>query len=177
MKDVTSRLSSYRECVRHLWNTHFLDVAADSTDKWAVRDQFDDACQLLFSALVVEPLGMAVASQARRMLSPSRDSVPQIRRWLHVVPQATPIGVPIMIDRDPQQSDGYWDHPIKRVLPADVDLRFVRWYDFNEFTFRDFRYYLVRIDSAARGDIVGRAALIECEHCIVLLDDSGFSDA
>jgi hypothetical protein len=176
MKDVTSHLSSYRECVRHLWNTHFLDVAAHSTDKWAVRDQFDDASQLLFAALVVEPLGMVAASQTRRVLSPSRDSVPQIHRWLHVVPKDTPIGVPIMINRDPQQSDGYWDHPIQRVLPADVDLRFVRWFDFDEFAFRGLRYYLVRVDSAARGDIVGRAALIECEYCIVLLDEAGFSD-
>ena len=93
-----------------------------------------------------------------------------------MVPRDTPIGVPIMINRDLQQTDGYWDHPVRRVLPADVDLRFVRWFDFDELAFRDFRYYLVRVDSAAHPNVVGRAALIECEYCMVLLDESGLSD-
>ena len=61
-------------------------------------------------------------------------------------------------------------------MPADVDLRFVHWFDFDELAFRDFRYYLVRVDSAAQDEIVGRAALIECEYCTVLLDENAFSD-
>ena len=126
MKDVTSCLNSYRECVRHLWNVHFLDAAAHSSGKWAVRDEFDDACQMLFASLVVEPLGLAAASDARHMLSPNRSSAPQVLRWLHVVPRETSVGVPIMINRDPRQSDGYWDYPVERVLPADANLRFVR---------------------------------------------------
>src|SRR4051812_42392477 len=36
MKDVTARLGSYRECVRHLWNGYFLPAVASSSDKWAV---------------------------------------------------------------------------------------------------------------------------------------------
>jgi hypothetical protein len=175
MKDVTTRLNSYRECIRHLWNMHFLAAATHASDKWAVRDEFDDACQMLFASLVVEPVGLAAASEAQHMLSPSRSSVPRVLRWLHVVPRETPIGVPIMINRDPRQSDGYWDYPIARIVPADVNLRFVRWFDFDELAFRDFRYYLVRVESAADGDIVGRAALIECEYCVVFLDESAFS--
>jgi hypothetical protein len=79
-----------------------------------------------------------------------------------------------MINREPLECDGYWDHPLQRVTEADVDLRLVRWYDFDELGFRDFRYYLVRIDSAAREDIVGRAALIDCEYAHVLLDEGAF---
>lgn len=106
MKDVTTRLSSYRECVRHLWNAYFLEAIVHSSDKWTLRDEFDDTCQLLFAALVVEPLGLAAASNSRRLLSPSRDSAPQLLRWLHVVPRETPLGVPIMINRDSTRSDG-----------------------------------------------------------------------
>ena len=102
MKDVTARLNSHRECIRHLWNTHFLAGIECSSDKWALRDQFDDVCQALFAALVVDPLGLASAPRARRVLSPSRVSAPQALRWLHVVPNETPAGVPIMINRDPQ---------------------------------------------------------------------------
>lgn len=80
-----------------------------------------------------------------------------------------------MVNRDPTQSDGYWDYPVERVRSTDANLRFVRWFDFDELAFRDFRYYLVRVETAVRGDIVGRAALIECEYCVVLLDESAFS--
>jgi hypothetical protein len=34
-----------------------------------------------------------------------------------------------------------------------VGLRFVRWFDFDEFGFRDLRYLLVRIASAANADV------------------------
>jgi hypothetical protein len=77
-----------------------------------------------------------------------------------------------MINREPLTCDGSWDHPLQRVAEGDVDLRFVRWFDFDELGFREFRYYLVRIDSAAREEIVGRAALIECEHASVVLDEN-----
>ena len=79
---------------------------------------------------------------------------------LQVVPKTTPVGVPIMINRDPGSESGYWDHPLRQVSPEDVSLRFVRWFDFDELGFRDLRYFLVRIASASRDDIVGRAALI-----------------
>ena len=51
---------------------------------------------------------------------------------------------------------------------------FVRWFDFDDLAFRDFRYYLVRIESATTDDVTGRAALIECESTRVLLDESAF---
>ena len=174
MKNVTPRLRSYRECARHLWNTYFLDPVAGSSDKWALRDQFDDVCAALFGALVVEPLGLAPVADAASILSPSRTRDPRVQRWLRVVPNA-PAGVPIMINRDPLQSDGYWDHPLRRVTANEVDLRLVHWFDFDELAFRDFRYYLVRAVAASREDVVGRAALIECEYTDVMLDEGQFS--
>ena len=78
MKDVSARLRSYRECVRHLWNTHFLEVVGGSADKRALRDPFDDVCCALFGCLVVEPLGLLPASRAGHLLSPSRSAAPGI---------------------------------------------------------------------------------------------------
>jgi hypothetical protein len=169
MKDVTSRLNSYRECVRHLWNAEFLGLVAASPDKWALREAFDNISSALFDALVVEPLRLAPASQALRVLN--RASAPL--SWLSVVP-SSPAGVPIMINRDSSSDHGYWDHPPDRVLATDVGLRFVRWFDFDELAFRDFRHYLVRIVSSTHADLVGRAALIECEYVNVLLDEGAF---
>ena len=173
MKDVTTNLHLYRECVRHIWNTHFLGPIAASSHKWGLRDEFDDVCCRLFGALVVEPLGLASASGGREILSPGRSAAPRILRWLRVVPTA-PAGVPIMLNRDPLLDHGYWDHSLQRVSAADVDLRFVRWFDFDDLAFRDFRYYLVRIESAATHEVTGRAALIECEYTRVLLDQTAF---
>lgn len=173
MRDVTTHLQMYRECVRHVWNTHFLAPIEASEDKWALRDEFDDACCTLFGALVVEPLGLAPASHARGILSASRSAAPRTLLWLRVVPNAT-AGVPLMVNRDPSLESGYWDHPLQQVAADDIDLRFVRWFDFDELTFRDFRYYLVRIDSARRDGVAGRAALIECDYARILLDQTAF---
>jgi hypothetical protein len=164
--------SSYRECVRHLWNTHVLDALKTSSDKWGLRDEFNSVCSTLFSALVVEPLGLPRATDFRELLARTRELSKRGVPWLHVVPQTTPFGVPIMINRDQVESDGYWDHPVRHVSPSDVTLSFVSWFDFDELAFRDFRYYRVRITSAARDEIVGRAALIECEHTSVFFDQS-----
>lgn len=171
MRDVTARLGSYRECVRHLWNGYFLEAVASSSDKWALRDEFDDVCSILFGSLVVEPLGAGAAYDARDILSRGREPAPRVIEWLHVVPKTTPAGVPIMINRDREADSGYWDHPVRQVAATDVSLRFVRWFDFDELGFRDLKYFLVRVASASRDDIVGRAALIECEYSDVFLDE------
>ena len=172
MKDVTACLASYRECVRHLWNGHFLKAVQSSSDKWALRDEFDDACSILFGSLVAAPVGAAAAHDAREILSRSREPVARVIDWLHVVPHTTPAGVPIMINRDPVEESGYWDHPVRQIVATEVSPRFVRWFDFDELGFRDLKYLLVRIASASREDIVGRAALIECEYSDVFLDSS-----
>jgi len=171
MKDVTGRFNAYRECVRHLWNGYFLEAIGHASDKWAASEGFDDVCATLFGSLVVAPLGVVSAS-ARSVLSRSRDLDGLAIEWLHVVPRATPASVPIMINRDPRSDGGYWDHPLRQVSQSDISLRFVRWFDFGELEFRDFRYFLVRVASASQSDVVGRAALIECEYADVFLDES-----
>jgi hypothetical protein len=174
MKDVTAWLGSYRECARHVWNGYFLEAIATSSDKWALRDEFDDVCSILFGSLVAAPLGVAAAYDAREILSRSRDPVARVIHWLHVVPKTTPAGVPIMINRDREKDSGYWDHPVRQVAATEVSLRFMRWFDFDELGFRDLKYFLVRVVSASRDDIVGRAALIGCEYSDVFLDEDAF---
>ena len=55
MMDITDRMQSYRECVRHIWNTHFRAEAEQSQD-WDLRDDFCDAALMLFRALVLRGL-------------------------------------------------------------------------------------------------------------------------
>jgi hypothetical protein len=175
MNDVTAPLRTYRECVRHLWNTHFLELLPVAQDPWGLRDQFDDICSALFGALVVERLGLASGASSDRILSPNCDP-PAVLGWLRVVPSGD-CGAPIMINRERASDSSYWDHPIRRVGSSDVDLRLVHWFDFDELSFRDFKYYLVRIVASPFEDLVGRAALLDCEYASVLLEPSAFSTA
>jgi hypothetical protein len=96
--------------------------------------------------------------------------------WFPVVKVGTAHRWRQLINRDREHDSGYWDYPPHRVAPPDVSLRFVRWFDFDELAFRDLRHFLVRIASASRNDIVGRAALIECDYAAVLLDEKAFHD-
>jgi len=71
----------------------------------------------------------------------------------------------------PDAGPRYWDHPLKRVAPADVDLRFVDWFDFDALAFRDFKYCRVRVIASPHAEIVGRAALLECDYARFVLDE------
>jgi hypothetical protein len=168
MRDVTPSFHAYREGVRHLWNTQFLSVVRTATDKWMLRDIFDDVCASLFAALVLEPLRVAVAENAVGALPAGRAAAPRPMLQFHVMPAGP--RAPIHINRDLPRG-GYWDHPPTMLLPGEADLRFVRWFDFDPLGFRDFRYYEVHIvSSSVHAEISGRVALIECEHSAVYLD-------
>ena len=174
MKDVTGRLNAHRECVRNLWNAHFLPLVETATEKWNLRDGFDSVEWMLFDVLVGEPLEIPWKSRVAtiRRGHPSERTIP----WLRVVPDAA-AGVPIMINRDPLPDSGYWDYPLKRVSAADVDLRFVEWFDFDQLAFRDLKYCSVRVVASVHADVVGRAALMECEYVRFILDETALSAA
>jgi hypothetical protein len=164
MEDVTSYFTTYRECARHLWNTYFQPIAQapGSLDQsWNVRDRFDNIARALFSSLVLLPLGVDDAE-----LAPANSAEPMPLRGFRLVPSGE-YGAPININRDLPRS-GYWDHPLSVVRPTDVDLRLLRFFDFDELGHRDFKHYEALIAaSATHPEIVGRAALIECAYVTV----------
>jgi hypothetical protein len=164
MKDVTNQFKLYRECVRHLWNTYFESISKKER-AWDIRDEFDEISRSIFSSLVLNPLGIfnckiSAASSAKPLALPNFQIVPNSES-----------GAPILINRDLPRS-GYWDHPISEVKPSDVELHLLRFFDFDELNFRDFRYYEVVIQaSKTHPEIIGRVALIEVEYTKVLFDE------
>ena len=166
MTDITDRFNAFRECARHLWNSHLATVA--SSDRWAVRDAFDDICAILFRTMVVGSLADGHEHELFSCPLPGRVAERPHLDWLHVVPAGSPT-IPVMINRDPCLASGYWDHPTSR-LPDRTELRFVSCFDFDELGFRDFKYLLVRIVTSTLPEIVGRVALVEWEHVRVFLD-------
>jgi hypothetical protein len=161
MKDITSTMSSYRECVRHLWNTHFWQQAERQED-WDLRDRFDEIAIALFRCLVLREVAR---EDAQVLPSYRRDRValPFIR--LEVVPES-----PIFVNRG--VDEGYWDDPVARVQRDELDLRFIQFFDWWDLGFRDFAFYRARIvGSAKHPHLVGRDALLPVSSQVLVIHD------
>ena len=78
-----------------------------------------------------------------------------------------------MIRRDPLKCDGYWEHPLHEsrsgtsICGSFIGMTSTNW-AFATFVTSSFA------STAARQDIVGRAALIDCEYANVVLDEDAF---
>jgi hypothetical protein len=73
--------------------------------------------------------------------------------------------VPIMINREPEKSSGYWDHPIKRVSQGKIRMHFADYFDWDLAAPLDFQYCLAKIiETSEHPEIVGRYALVEVQY-------------
>jgi hypothetical protein len=150
MEDVTPLMNAYRECVPHLWNTHF-QVHAEAENDWDLRDGFNEVAARLFRLIVLWPLHreeweVAVDHWADRAPFP----------FLHVVVDRTS---EIMINRE--LASGYWDDPLRVVEPEDLELRFLQYFDWWDLGVRDWAFYRVRIvGSAKHPPLIGKDALL-----------------
>jgi hypothetical protein len=162
MDDVTPVFRAYREAIRHLWNTSFRPLA-EPTGDWDIRDEFDTIGRAIFSSIVLRPLRIL-----DQELSAASAAEPSPLQGFRIVPDSEQ-GTTISINRDLPRS-GYWDYPIQRVGPADVELHLLRFFDFDQLGYRDFEYYEVSIHaSGTYPDIVGRVALIDVDHARVCI--------
>ena len=158
MMDVTDSIYAFREIARHVWNTSFRNSA-----EWDQRDDFDQLCAALFRAAVLRPIGFPEAA-----IAASSDRSPKPLQFLRVIPSIEG-GTPILINRTSPRS-GYWDDPVKTVKASDVDLRFVRFFDWDELGQRDFAYIEVVVQAFPQHpDLVGRAALLSAHDAKVMV--------
>jgi len=159
MKNITSSMNVYRECVRSIWNVHFMNQKSEII--YDLKDNFDDICAMLFSALVLKNIGCELFEKAK--------AYQRTQKQLDclIVTPISESGVPIMVNREIPPS-GYWDYPVDMIKPGDVDMRFIDCFDFGQYQFREFEYLQVRIvDSKKNPDLVGRDALIKATHAQV----------
>lgn len=164
MKDITLRVNVYRECARHIWNSYYLDQLTKST-QFDIKDEFDELCTMLFSSLVLNPIG---CEQHKKSLSNQANQEPL--NCLLVSPSVKS-GVPISINREIRRS-AYWDHPLNFAKHGDLDMRFIDCFDSNVFGFRDFEYYVVRIvNSRKHKDLTGRDALIQTRYARIFFKE------
>ncbi len=164
MNDVTQILNRYRECVRNLWNIYFINHGSLTVD-WDLADEYERICTKLFTLLVLNRVGK---NEHSKSLVFNQSSEPL--SFFRVVPSAEG-GVPIQVSRE-RNDFTYWDYPIKSIKPDEADMRFIDFFNFGLLDFREFKYCRVRIvGSKVNADLVGRDALLECDHIIILFDD------
>jgi hypothetical protein len=150
MTDVTPLLDAYRECVRHLWNTHFWRDAEAATD-WDLQNAFDDVAAQLFRILVLRKLGRD--AEVKPDYWADRDPFPFLK--LEVASGRSEV----MVNR--RAGTGYWDDPLKFIEPGELELRFMQFFDWSLLGFREFALYRARIiGSTKHPHLVGRDALL-----------------
>ena len=70
--------------------------------------------------------------------------------------------IPILINRNEGEWSGYWDHPVKWIEDTGTQLLFVDFFDWDDRSFRDFQYCLVRVEKFEQHpELTGRYALVE----------------
>jgi len=170
MRDVTDLLNNYRECVRGLWNVYFRplhrpeDLASRDPD--TPVDHFERVERSLFTVLVLRPIGKAKYRQ-----QVTYKTVP----FLCVVPAGE--GRSLMVNRERGKASGYWDHQVAWAASEGADFRFDGCFDWDDYGYREMRYYMVRIDAfPAHPECVGRHALIAAQEVRVLFDDDAADD-
>lgn len=151
MNDITTSLMRYRECSRSLWNIYLLDRFEEVG--WDLIDDFHGLTGVLFDRLVARgPAANIIRSKAE-----------QTSPYIRIIPREG--GAPIMINRPSTDGCNYWDDPVREVLPTDVDMQFVDFFDWQINGIRDFRYYEILIrEFDKHPDRIGRKALIEVNY-------------
>jgi hypothetical protein len=158
---VTPLVARYREAARHLWNA-FLRDGAD----WDRHSDYEVLCDQLFTIMVLTPIGRGDVD-----LSKVWERLNATLPFLRVIPRIEH-GVPIAINRQ-HSAHGSWDDPVKMVKPAEVDLRFAHFFDWDELGWRDFEFYRVEIAGfPSQPHLVGRLALIAPQYVEVIFDSS-----
>jgi len=158
MTDVTARMHTYRECVRHIWNTQFM--GNELRPDWDLRDQFCDAALILFQALVLRGLDV---DDSELLADYRSDQGPLMFLRLEVEAGST-----ILVNRT--GAGTYWDDPVTRIEAGDCDLRFIQFFDWSDLDFRDFAFYRARIVGSSRyPHLKGRDALLPVSSGVKVL--------
>jgi hypothetical protein len=147
------QLNRFRVASRELFNNSFRveNASGNGTDPeaWDALERFEEVECVLFEKMVLEPLEMAGPTYGHRN--------PRIRVCLRSGSSA-----PIMMNRD--VDSGYWDHALREVTD-DAVLEFVRFFDWDQLHYCDYRYVRVVVAGwPSQPAAVGKHALIESQY-------------
>jgi hypothetical protein len=147
---LNDSMTQFRLAARELFNTFFRVEAPYTNDGWALEARFRVLESALFDQLVAAPNSLPLDSYGSHQ--------PGVRVALRGLDFA-----PVMVNRE--VDSGYWDHPLTEAT-KDVELSFVRFFDWDILAVRDYQYVRVKIEAwPSHSEVVGKHALIEA-RCV-----------
>jgi hypothetical protein len=157
MEKIETEIATYREAVRHLWNTTFAKL--DEPLRFGIcAEWFEEIECLLFRSIVCEPRNV-------KFIGKFGSPIAQL-----AVTSEISKDIPVLVNRS-TPSTGYWDAPVKTIPSVDTTFVFICFFDWNDYAQRDLRFYKVRITRCDTfPELIGRDALIETCYADVFLD-------
>jgi len=130
-----------------LRNTYF---STRESQDWEVIDDFKEVDRVLFARLVLNRLRDDYDATLKTAVESNR---------ILIVPEAD--RMPVMISRD-KHGGGYWDYPIEHLQRGDATIAFRDYFDWDQHSLIDFRYYHgVILQSSLYPEITEHEVLIE----------------
>lgn len=146
MVELNSLMNKFRLASRDLYNNCFREIGDELGLQGLMIDRFDEIEALLFSSIVLEPMGLDNSAEYKR---------PQPGITAIVLETGS---AQAFINRDVKS--GYWDFPITEVT-KDTVMLFASYFDWDSWGIRDNHYVRVQIKQwDAHPDTVGKFALI-----------------
>ncbi len=156
-RDCTQLFLHYREIVRVVWNLGFWPNP--ELREWDSVEVFQEAIARLFEGIIL--LAIGYQGRIEDKFSPGEivnftviSNVPEMK---------------LLVDKNLPADPGHvWGVPVLHVGSKSYQLRFVRFFDWEQLAPRDFRWLEVlveRLDN--RPDLVGHHALVELDHCSI----------
>jgi hypothetical protein len=134
MTYASELIQQYRQALHYLWNMHFW--APEPFREYASVRQFDRVKLPLFLSLVVDRLGSDL-EDPKQIFGSAFKVVPPVTRARSTIPS-------LMIERP--QAKGVWELINGPFSGEQIKLSLIDFFDWQLLGWRDFRYYLVKID-------------------------------
>ncbi len=147
MNDITEIIFKYKEAARHLWNSAFQFLEDGD-------DEFDEVNNRLFISLVFNQVSPYIREEEIKS-----EYIPSIE----VMPEFGPRGAIVMFAF---QSGNTWNWEEIRLTEKSIKLKFMYFFDWKEYKYREFQYARARIiECPEHKNIVGADMLIESHMC------------
>lgn len=162
MTYATEIIQQYRLALRYLWNIHFWSDQSYRDLESLTR--FNQLKLPLFRSLVAKVLGPDLETPSE-LFGEAYKVVPKVTEYNRSFPpMRVDIGLP---DRPGHQ----WGELAGEFTKNSLSLTLLDFFDWNELTWRDFRYFRVKINGIQGDpDKVGREGLIDALDVDVLWD-------
>jgi hypothetical protein len=154
---VDQLIQHYCECARSTWNNYLWSSDADE----AALERYEEVRELLFRAIVLDPLGVGEAT---------REAEDATWSFLRVVAPADVSTV--LVNKPSTDGNQYWEPAEKGVDLSDAEIQFVDLFDWDPRAFRDLALMMALVVASPKNpELVGRSILLERNSVTVVFEE------